>query len=186
MPQSALPVARKKVALAKLRCRSCTQAHTDVLSTVMVCCALVCFSHWCDVIFTVWSVNLDSYDSWSLWKLRSLLGAGLTYLITDTLGLQALAFNHHLQWLHVRWNLIIVLRTEWPTSWESLPRVRGCRRLPWHSHDKVFTSVDSNTAVKKTVQIFPTGESLRWRKSAQSEDAITYKCQIWPWHGIWT
>lgn len=63
--QSALPIVRKKVALSKLRCRSCTQAYIDMLSTVMMCCALVCFGF--DVIFTFSSVNLDS---WSLWKLR--------------------------------------------------------------------------------------------------------------------
>lgn len=48
MLQSALPIAREEEALAKQRCRSYTQAHTDVLSTVMTCCALMCFSHGCD------------------------------------------------------------------------------------------------------------------------------------------
>lgn len=39
MLQSAMPLARKKAAPAKRRRRSSTQAHADLLCTVMMCCA---------------------------------------------------------------------------------------------------------------------------------------------------
>lgn len=182
MLQSALPIARKEEALAKQRCRSYTQAHADMLSTVTMRCALLCLSQGWDVIFMLWSVNLDSYP-WSQCKFRSLCGTGLIHFTTDTLGLQAQAFNHHPQWPHVCWNLIIILCTKWPTSWKPLPRHSQTTRLLWCCHDEVFTSMDSE---KNPVQVLPTGESLIWRKNTQREDAITYTWQIWSWHGIWT
>lgn len=148
-----------------------------------------CAVHWCAFHISVkWVSQFDQWiwtrDSWPLWKLRALLGAALTCSITDTL-----ACRH--------WRLAIIFSDYadveiWSSfcvpSWESLSTVRECRHLPWHSHDKVFTSMDSNTAVKKKkpVQIFPTGQSLRWRKTTQSEDAITYTSQIWPSHDIST
>lgn len=100
--QCALPIVKKKAALGKLRCRRCTQAHT-----VMMCCALVCFSNCFCVI--------DHFHLW-IWTLgilglcrRSDSYSELVYLDRWRVGLQALAFNQGLQWQHVGWNQTITL-----------------------------------------------------------------------------
>lgn len=131
------------------------------------------------------------FDQW-IWTL-GILGLGgssdsyseLAELDRWHVGLQALAFNQRLQWQHVGWNQTITL-------YQVTGKLRAFTKsqrtqtftvtFPWqcvHQYGEKQQGI-------KPVQLFSTGESLRWRKTTSSEDAITYTCQIWPWRGIWT
>lgn len=63
------------------------------------------------------------------------------------------------------------LCTKWPASWEPLPRVRGHRRLLWHSYDNVFTSMENNTTGNKTCSVI-----FYRRKSQMKKDYLKWRC----------